>query len=84
MFESFDVSPAWQGIGEIWTAEETDPLAPPGEFPEEEVEYPDLEATYVLLPEEPGYDTMYDQAGDWLEQKGGMLEQFQIFPVNFS
>lgn len=84
MFEVFDQPAAWEGLGESWAAPETDPLPPPGEFPENQKRYQDLEATYVLLAEEPGYDQLYDQAGDWLEMKDGMLETFNIFPVNFS
>jgi hypothetical protein len=49
---------------------------------EEEREYPSLEATYTLFGEEPGFDGMYEQAADWLEMPGGMLETFNIYPVN--
>ena len=52
--------------------------------PEEDDEYPDMETSYVMFKEEPGFDQMYQQAGDWLERPGGMLEQFNIFPVNIT
>lgn len=87
MFEIFDHTPAWEGMGDVWLAPETEPIeAESSELPEDPdaPEYPDMEVTYVLFPEEPGFDQVYEQASDWLEAPGGMLETFKIYPVNIS
>ena len=53
-------------------------------MPQEEQDYPDTEVTYVMFKDEPGFDGMYEQAGDLLEAPGGMFETFKIYPVNIS
>ena len=84
MFDDFDQRPAWEGLS-AYEAPETEAEEDVGqESPEEEQDYPDLEVTYVLFPEEPGFDQVYEQAADWLEMPGGMLEIFKIYPVNIA
>ena len=79
MYEAFDQPAAWGGLGGDLEPEMD---MSPGESPEEEQEYESLEATYVLFKEEPGFDDLYDKAGDYLKAPGGMLETFKCYPVN--
>ena len=82
MYEVFDQPPAWEGLGFDASepiGDEDDPRVFIEEVPEEE--YPAMEATYVMFPEEPGFDTAYEQAEELLKAPGGMLEQYKIFPV---
>ena len=82
MYEAFDKPPAWEGLGFDASepiGDEDDPRVFIEEVPEEE--YPAMEATYVMFPEEPGFDTAYEQAEELLKAPGGMLEQYKIFPV---
>lgn len=92
-FEFFDDPPVWAGMLPEFEEEEPEFAAARGsEEDEEEVvagspeeidsEKKGIEATYVMFKEEPGFDQMYDQAQDWLERPGGMLDTFNIFPVD--
>ena len=89
MYELFDQPPAWASLGggssELM---EDDEFTPPRESPDSdepaEQDYPNLEVTYSLFGEEPGFDSVYEQASDWLEMPGGFFETFSIFPVNIS
>lgn len=87
-FEVFEQP--WEGLSaDIGEAPEAPEFDTEGEellegAPTLKVEEPDTEVTYVLFGEEPGFDSVYEQSSDWLEMPGGMLEQFNIYPVNIS
>jgi hypothetical protein len=94
MFEEFDEPAAWEGMAIEVPHESPDPETVP-EFEDPtspkwrvslEPPYVDesqgIEATYVMFKKEEGMDGMYQAAQDWLEREGGMLDTFQIFPVN--
>lgn len=83
MYEVFGQPPAWDGLGGDASepiGDEDDPRVFIEEVPEEE--YPAMEVTYVMFGEEPGFDGVYEQAGELLKAPGGMIEQYKIMPVN--
>src|SRR5208337_2671771 len=76
-----EVSEAGLSAEEAWALG----LAPfPGDEPPlVEPDFEDLEVTWSLWAEEPGFDQMWGQAEDWLSIPGvGMLDRFGIKPIN--
>jgi len=87
MYETFDEPPAWEGLtaGEEEEPEEVSDEPGDEDLHLVEPDFEDLEVTWSLWAEEPGFDQMLGQTEDWLSIPGvGFFDRYKIFPVNIS
>ncbi len=91
MYETFDESPAFEGLSpeeeepEEDDSNEPDVEADMADLQLTEPDFEDMEVTWSLWAEEPGFDQMYQAAEDWLSiQDVGFFDRYKIMPVNIS